>query len=221
MNIILYNYFQAFLHPFKFNGSLRNQREKEQNKWDAENTLRLAKEGESRPETLMGLSFVESVGVSWVFAILRALYAFFGLWLGKYAVESMGFGGQNFDSKKMILIFQIGQVVFFPLMAWIYVKFWTLLIIFFGILYDKEEQSSEIADEILVSSLSTNIFLAIPVLGGFLQKASSLLFIFIGLRENMKLGTLQSLFVVISPVILFFLILLFGASAMMAIFQSF
>ena len=106
MNIILYNYFQAFLHPFKFNGSLRNKREKEQNKWDAENTLRLAEAGESRPETLMGLSFVESVGVSWAFAILWALYSFFGLWLGKYAVESMGFGSQNFDSKKMILIFQ-------------------------------------------------------------------------------------------------------------------
>lgn len=160
MNIILYNYFQAFLHPFKFNGFLRNEREKEQSKWDKETSLRLAEEGESKPEVLMGLNFVESVGVSWAFVIVRALYSFFGLWLGLYVVESMGFGEQNFDSKKMILIFQVGQVVFFPLMAWIYVKFWTLLIIFFGILYDREAQSSEIADEILMSSLSTHVFLA-------------------------------------------------------------
>ena len=106
MNIILYNYFQAFLHPFKFNHFLRDEREKEQNKWNRESSLRLAEEGESRPDVLekmMGLNFVESIGVSWVFAIIRALYSFFGLWLGKYIVESMGLGiNPSFDSKKMI-----------------------------------------------------------------------------------------------------------------------
>ena len=97
MNIILYNYFQAFLHPFKFNGFLRNEREKEQSKG---NSLRLAEEGESKPEVLMGLNFVESVGVSWAFVIVRALYSFFGLWLGLYVVESMGFGEQSFDNSE-------------------------------------------------------------------------------------------------------------------------
>ena len=68
-------------------------------------------------------------------------------------------------------------------MVWLYVKFWSLLIVFFGILYDKEDHSSEIAEEILNTSLCTHAFLAIPIFGGFLQKIVSLVFIFIGLIQ--------------------------------------
>jgi len=221
MKIILYNYMQALIHPFKFHNFLRAERGKKHNL----GPLRLAEEDEFLPGTLanlMRLNFVESVGISWLFVILRAFYSFFGLWLGKFVLESMGWGiKSSFDDKKIILIFQVGQVVFFPLMVWLYVKFWSLLIVFFGILYDKEDHSSEIAEEILNTSLCTHAFLAIPIFGGFLQKIVSLVFIFIGLKENMKLGTLQSFLIVLSPVFLVLFLLFMGVTSLMVIFDSF
>jgi hypothetical protein len=220
MKILLYNYVQALIHPFKFHNFLRTERGKKHNL----EPLRLAEEDEFLPGALvnlMRLNFVESVGISWIFVILRAFYSFFGLWLGKFILEGMGWGVKgSFDDKKIILIFQVGQVVFFPLMVWLYVKFWSLLIVFFGILYDKEDHSSEIAEEILNTSLCTYAFLAIPIFGGFLQKIVSLVFIFIGLKENMKLGTLQSFLVVLSPIFLTLFLLFMGVTSIMVIFDS-
>ncbi|MEE2742494.1 MAG: hypothetical protein VYD54_01215, partial [Bdellovibrionota bacterium] len=114
-----------------------------------------------------------------------------------------------------------GAVVIFPLLTLVYVKVWSYLIIFFGILYDKEEESSEVANEIMTTSLSTYAFLAIPIMGEFIQKLTFIFYIFVGLKENMKLGNLQSFLVILSPLILFFASIIFFTSLFVAFIQSF
>ena len=137
-------------------------------------------------------------------------------------MDYLGWGvGQGFASKKYILIYEVGSVVVFPILALFYLKFWSYLIIFFGILHDKEEESSEIANEIMTTSLSTYAFLAIPIMGGFIQKLSFIFYIFVGLKENMKLGNLQSFLVILSPVVVFFSAIIFFTTLFVAIIQSF
>ena len=204
---------------------MREGREKTKNEWDRDQKLRIADEGEMNSKAfgkLFDLNFFESLGVSWGFVILQAFYSFLGLWLGRYLMNYLGWGvGEGFTSKKYILIYEVGSVVVFPLLALFYVKFWSYLIIFFGILYDKEEESSEIANEIMTTSLSTYAFLAIPIMGEFIQKLSFIFYIFVGLKENMKLGNLQSFLVILSPLILFFASIVFFTSLFVAFIQSF
>ena len=225
MKIVFYNYFQALLHPIKFHKYLREGREKIKNQLDHDQGLRIATEGETDPRALGEMfrpSFFESLGISWGFVIIQALYSFLGLWLGKYLMTSLGWGeGQSFASKKFILIYEIGSVVVFPLFALFYVKFWSYLIIFFGILYDREEESAEVANEIMTTSLSTYAFLAIPIMGEFIQKLSFIFYVFIGLKENMKLGNLQSFLVILSPLIVFLASIIFFTSLFVAFIQSF
>ena len=225
MRVVFYNYFQALLHPIKFHKYLREGREKVRNQSGFGQQLRIANEGESDPKVLgdmFRLNFFESLSISWGFVVLQAFYSYMGLWLGKYLMTYLGWGaGGSFSGKKYILIFEVGSVVIFPLLTLVYVKVWSYLIIFFGILYDREEESSEIANDIMTTSLSTYAFLAIPIMGEFIQKLSFIFYIFVGLKENMKLGNLQSFLVILSPIILFFASIIFFTSLFVAFIQSF
>ena len=225
MRVIFYNYFQALLHPIKFHKYLREVRNKVKNQPSYGQKLRIANDGETDPKALgemFRLSFFESLSISWGFVILQALYSYLGLWLGKNLMEHLGWGsGVGFSGKKYILIYEIGIVVIFPLLTLVYVKVWSYLIIFFGILYDKEEESSEVANDIMTTSLSTYAFLAIPIIGEFIQKLTFIFYIFVGLKENMKLGNLQSFLVILSPLILFFASIIFFTSLFVAFIQSF
>ena len=225
MKVIFYNYFQALFHPIKFHKYLREDREKVKNHSGYGQKLRIANDGEGDPKVLgkmFRLNFFESLSISWGFTILQALYSYLGLWLGKYLMNYLGWGaGGGFSGKKYILIYEIGSVVIFPVLTLVYVKIWSYLIVFFGILYDKEEESSEVANDIMTTSLSTYAFLAIPIMGEFIQKLSFIFYIFVGLKENMKLGNLQSFLVIISPILLFLAFIIFFTSLFVGFIQSF
>ena len=133
MRVVFYNYFQALLHPIKFNKYLREVREKVKNQSGYSQKLRIADDGETDPKALgdmFRLNFFESLSISWGFVILQALYSYLGLWLGKYLMTYLGWGeGAGFSGKKYILIYEIGSVVIFPLITLVYVKVWSYLII--------------------------------------------------------------------------------------------
>ena len=103
-------------------------------------------------------------------------------------------------------------MVLFPLGAFVFVKFWGLLLRFFIRLYELPVKDEERAvDEVVAGSLTSHMFLVVPIFGEIAKHISSMVFLFAGLRSNLGMSVLQALMVVISPLfIIFFAILVLG-----------
>ncbi len=212
MNEVFSQYIHCFLHPWKSQETLRNLRVYNR---DVDNfsNLELAEDRiEKRIQQTIGVTWNESLLVSWFFSILQLFYVLLGMLLGlevfsSYVGEESLFSPFLLDAqvKKIIYIF-LFQGVLFPLSFWVSTTFWTLLIKSFTKLFEKEVSSpQEVAEELVRTSLTSHTFLIIPILGPFLFKAATLIYIFAGLRKNLDMSVLQSILVIICPLLLILL----------------
>lgn len=103
--------------------------------------------------------------------------------------------------QKIFLFSTLFKVIFFPLSAWVFVKFWRVVITVFAGLFDKDLEGVELEDSI-AAALVGNFFLIVPIFGDFLKFISQVIYLYFGLRYNMKFSFVQSFFILLSPVIL-------------------
>lgn len=165
------------------------------------------------------LSFLDAMSLSWVMVLIKAIYAMIALligvyWLGILGDEGRYLGGLKFWGAKAqtVTIFMIiFDVILFPLTIWFYAKFWGVVIRFFGQLFDVEGDLNEMSEQIVNHSLSSHLFLVIPIFGEMVKHLAGLTLIYAGLKKNMQLSTLQSLMVLVSPLMLLLFILFLSA----------
>ncbi len=213
MNQILKEYVLTFLHPFKTHEVLRNLRSQQR-------PLALATDIENTEEPeISGLNFVEVMSVSWVMAIVSGLYSigmiYFGYITGSYMSESDSLSSlisQNIslEYQKILISWSILQVIIFPITLWFYAKVWTVVIRFFGNLFEFNGDLEKVTSQVVNHSIVTNLFLVIPIFGEMIRHFSSIIYLFAGLRNNMSFSILQSLIVVCSPLIIFVLFIVLG-----------
>lgn len=193
------NYYFAMMRPFRTHLELKHDRESFGRLWIV---------GEDdRCED--GLSFVESMSISWIFSVLAAIYSILFLILGHYIRSASGedfFSDFARTAANVTLMGILFETVFFPLTSWIYVKFWSMVIKFFAGLFEVEGDIDLIADQVSNYSLVCNFFLVIPIFGSMIKYLGSLFYLFAGLRVNLGLSVAQGLTVLISPFFLIFLI---------------
>lgn len=157
------------------------------------------------------LTFTETLGVSWVFMMIKTLYSLVFIHIGIHFFTYLGehpqfkkilLPGIQVGSQKLSLFIILMEVALFPLFIWIYVKFWSVVIRFFANLYETPN-SEEGLRQVVNYSLSSHFFYLIPIFGELGKHVSSLFLIFAGLKRNLGFNNLQSLLVIISPLILF------------------
>lgn len=199
MMAILSNYFKAFLHPFEVYKS-------------------------RRPENL--LTLMEAISVSWIFAICQAIYVVLSILLGVVAADS--FQEMNlpisWEPQKVMLIYTIAEVILFPLWAWLYAKVWAVFISFAMRLFnlmDSEQECSEKIDEIVSVAYTSHVFLMVPVFGAVIKFIAFLLYLFAGLKKNLNLSSIQSIFVILSPLLLIMLLVAAIITLLLIIFSNF
>lgn len=217
MKEVLFSYYSIFLHPFKGHDFLRAVRLgekasltgplKEWQFWDGDGPLREN-------------SFIENMGISWTFIIIRSFYTIMGIHIGLYLYTRFDFSGdslpfmmsgKSFNAESLTLFFLLLESVFAPLSLWLFTRVWAVFIRFFTILYETEEEDIEGAiSQIVNSGLSSHLCLLIPVVGTLVQFFSSQVLIFAGLKRNLKFSTLQSLLVLGAPYILVIMLMLFS-----------
>ncbi|CBW25616.1 putative membrane protein [Halobacteriovorax marinus SJ] len=212
MNQILREYILTFLHPFKTHEVLRERVSKER-------PLTLASELQRDEENeIIGLSFVEALSVSWVMAMINGIYSigliYFGYLTGVFMSEndslsSLIGNGFSLEYQKVLVSWSIMQVIIFPITLWFYAKVWTVIIKFFGSLFEFDGDLEQSTAEIVNQSMVSNLFLVIPIFGEMIRHFSSIIYLFAGLRNNMSLSILQSLIVICSPLIIFVLFITF------------
>lgn len=209
---ILSNYLYAFLHPFRTHtllsavsdhaGAIQENRQ-----------FQLV---EDIPEEVLEasnteLKFVEAMSVSWIFIVIQGIYSLLAIHLG-YRAFSMVHGEEeglaallipNFHSQGKSLVFWgiLLQIVFFPLFIWFYTRLWASFIKFFADLFEIEEKVEEKTSQVINHSLVSYMFLVLPVFGSMAQGIGMLFYLYAGLKNNFKFSHLQSLVILVSPVV--------------------
>ena len=211
---VFYNYFYTFLHPFKQHEFLRKSRETTLESGTKPN-LRIADLSDIESEDDGHMGFIEIMSVSWMLMMVRTIYSVISIYLGlityNYMSDETGFANLllpefTFTTQKIVLFIVLLEAIFYPVILWLYTKFWGVLIKFFANLFEFEGDIQKVSDEIVNYSLVSNMFLMIPIFGELGKHFSSIIYLFAGLRKNMQLTSLQSVIVLASPM---FLLLLF------------
>jgi hypothetical protein len=149
----------------------------------------------------------EALAISWILVMLQTAYFLAGIHLGISFSEHFQINaGMQLSERifRIVLFIALLKALFFPLWGWVTIQFWSVIIKFFAQLYDKEEKLllSEQAQFIAASSLVSNLFLLVPILGPPIRTISSLFYIFAGTRKVLHFSALQSAIVIISPLLI-------------------
>lgn len=208
---LIYNYFNYLLYP-KLNHTQLATRRDELEKMKKSRLFSLV--NDDYRERLK-LDFVSFTCVSWIFIILYSLYSLIFIHLGLSFAEVLQengyFPGLSISSsfqRKLSLFVILFDVVFFPLSAWVYVKFWRIVVTFFASVFDRKVEP-EALDDVVNNALVGNFFLVIPVFGKFMKQLAGIFYIFTGLKYNLRFTMFQSLIIIFSPLLLVGVFILF------------
>jgi hypothetical protein len=212
MNEVFSQYLQCFLHPWQTQETLRKMRQ--YNK-DVEKIapLELVEErAEKKLDSDFGITWNESLIVSWLFSLIQLFYILLGTHLGLEMFSSYSGQETSFSpflliaTKERVIYMLLFQGVLFPVFFWITTTFWTLLINSSAKLFEKDDnRTQQVAEEIIATSLTSHTFLIIPILGPFFFKVTTLIYLFGGLKKNLEFSSLQSFLVILFPLIIFLL----------------
>tara|TARA_R110000868_G_scaffold117600_8_gene312299 strand:+ start:13107 stop:13820 length:714 start_codon:yes stop_codon:yes gene_type:complete len=214
---LFYKYVITFLHPFKNQEEQRLLRTRATSVAGVQ-TLRLA--GDQGLEDLptsselqqnTSMRFIDIMGVSWFFVAIEGFYAILALHLGQLFFQSWSEPNDlalllpidtSIYTHRVLLTGALAKVTFFPVIFWIYAKFWKTLIRFFAGLFQIDGNLSKISDQVVNQSMTSHLMLGIPIFGKMLRHLSGLLHLFAGLRNNMQMTVLQSVVIILSPAII-------------------
>lgn len=155
------------------------------------------------------LTVADSVLISWLFAIVNGIFRIILINIVLLTLSSYAMGPEatanllNKDANigyYLLILSSVLDIIFFPLFTLFIVQFWTFLIGVFARFLKVEGDVDLKVERVVTSSLSSNIFMAVPIFGGFLQKFSSLVLLFIGMKEQLKFTTSVSTCVLLTPV---------------------
>lgn len=203
---ILKHYCYAFLHPVKTQLLLREHRVA----LELNYPLKIVKSEDDIEcdEGRGSLSLPELLGVSWLFVIIKSIYAMITIFIGVALYSEMVLEGSSYlgfleqfsvNTKKWALFSVLLDAVFFPFYGLGYVKIWELLIRLFSKLYGRENIAG--VKQVVSYSLVSNLFLLIPIIGGVARFFASIFYLFVGLKKNLGFSRLQSVIILISPIV--------------------
>ena len=214
MKELFLRYLFTLMHPFQVHQHLRLQRA------GGADVLPLGGEGAS---PYRGVDYYEALAVSWLLVLCHSFYSPVALHLGIQSRQVWAWPEGLFPSEEwgygMLLINLLAGVTFFPLLVWVQVCFWDMIIRFFAALFNVDDKNiDEASQEIARHSLVGHTLLVIPIFGGVAQTMASLVLLYAGLRKNLSLTPMQSLVVIASPVIILLCLLLLFVLSLLSVF---
>jgi hypothetical protein len=219
-----YSYFVMLIHPFKTHEMLRQQRMAIRDR----STIIPFSISEEK-YNLIQLKREEVICFSWIMEIISAIYTILSINLGISALNYFN-SGSSINSWIASELYYSGQVttiaytlltiVLFPVTAWIYIKVWEMIVVFFMKLFEYDELDEYGAIDVVTSTLSSNILLIVPLFGGVLAKLYQLLLFFAGLKSNLGMNTQQSILVLMAPIFLLVVTILFLVGYVVLMFTT-
>jgi hypothetical protein len=161
------------------------------------------------------LTLAESLGISWLFAVLRGLGKI--LILNFFLQTFMSMHSENFPILKEIvqssgistyyfLLFSAAlDVIFFPIGALIMTEVWAWVIRLYSGWLNPQAPKELIADQITTHALSSNLFYIIPFLGDMIQTVLYFFLLYAGLRSNLGASRSLSWVILLTPTLIGFM----------------
>lgn len=194
---IFETYLMVLVHPFRIHDQFRHQLPIPNHEGHLYRPLTLA----------------ESLGISWVFAVIRGLarIILLNFFLGsllKLQSESFPFL-QEFiktsgaSSYYFFLFSAALDIIFFPVSSIVVTEVWAWIIKRYSGWLNPDLPHEEISDQITTHALASNVFSIIPFIGDLVQGFLYYFLIYAGLRSN--LGATRSLawVILLTPTLLF------------------
>jgi hypothetical protein len=159
------------------------------------------------------LTLAESLGLSWVFAILRGLFRI--VVLNFFLLAFLRLQGPQFEflqemakesgySTYYFFLFSAAlDIIFFPIGALVFTELWAMIIRRYAVWLNPELPSDEIADQITTHALSANVLSIVPFLGDLVQVILYYFLLYAGLRANLGASRSLSLVILMTPTLIF------------------
>jgi hypothetical protein len=165
------------------------------------------------------LTLAESLGISWVFAILRGLariiilnfflQSFLTMQSEQFPFLQELLKSSGASSYYFFLFSAALDIIFFPIGAIVMTEVWAWVIRKYSEWLNPELPHDQIADQITTHALASNVFSIIPFIGDVIQTFLYYFLLYAGLRSN--LGTSRSLAWVILLTPTVFLLMTFSS----------
>ena len=169
------------------------------------------------------LTLAESILINWIPLIFDAFYKVLFIYLGvqtfDFFFERMNdiyslMGSDSFTGKKVEIIKIIVEVILAPLMMWFGIKVQKIIIQLSLLIFGKDDpHESEKVEQILAMSLCSNIYKIVPIVGPIASGIAKVIYTYSGLKNILRLNTVQVVFVLIAPfmaLMLFFTFMAFS-----------
>lgn len=201
MSELLETYLMTLVHPFRIHQQFRHQLPLPGHEGHLYEPLTLA----------------ESIGISWVFAIVRGLFKI--VILNFFLQSFLSFHSPEFEilqdlvrtsgfSTYYFLLFSAAlDIIFYPIGAIVLSEVWTWVIKLYAKLLNPELPADDIANQITTSALSSNLFSIIPFVGDVVQLGLYMFLIYAGLRSNLEASRPLAMVILLTPTVLFFMAL--------------
>ncbi len=163
------------------------------------------------------LTLAESLGISWVFAIIRGLFRI--ILLNFFFASFLKMQSENFPILKEIIstssvstyyffLFSAGlDIIFFPIATIVMTEVWAWVIKKYAQWLNPELPASQIADQITTHALSSNLFSIIPFLGDVIQFLLYYFLLYAGLRSNLGAGRSLAWVILLTPTVFVLMLL--------------
>jgi hypothetical protein len=193
-------YFMVLVHPFRIHQQFRHH-------------LPLPNHGGT---IYAPLTLAESLGISWLFALLRGLARI--IILNFFLNSFLKLQGENFPflqeliqssgaaSYYFFLFSAALDMIFFPIGAIVVTEVWAWIIRKYAEYLNPHLPHEEIADQITTHALSSNLFGIIPFIGDFIQFLLYYFLLYAGLRSNLGASRSLSWVILLTPTVLFFMV---------------
>lgn len=215
MNLTFFfeSFFHYLIHPFKTHESWINPSQ------DAEFTP-------------MRIGVYESLTASWIFVVINGIFRIiivnFLLILFQSLAENLptditsglvDFG--KIPSYYFVIASTVLNILFYPVFGFFIIKLWDIIIRFYARALGVSRNHHEASDAIISVSLSSYIFLAIPIFGPMFQGLSQMLLMYAGFRKQLGASPILSICMLLTPALVALAVICFIMMITMVLLSSF
>jgi hypothetical protein len=198
---LLETYLMVLVHPFRIHQQFRHE-------------LPIPNHG---GKIYSPLTLAESLGISWVFAVVRGLTKI--IFLNFFLLSFLSMQSESFpflqdllkssgSSSYYFLLFSAAlDIIFFPLGALVMTEVWAWVIKRYSQWLNPELPHDLIADQITTHALSSNLFTIIPFVGEIIQAGLYYFLLYAGLRSNLGASRSLAWIILMTPTMFLLMVL--------------
>ncbi len=161
------------------------------------------------------LTLAESLGISWIFSVLRGLFkiiimnfflqSFIRMQSERFPFLEELFATSGVSTYYFLMFSAALDIIFFPIGAIIITEFWSWVIRKYAGWLNPDLPKEDIADQITTHALSSNVFMIIPFIGDLIQTAIYYFLLYAGIRSNLGASRSLAWVILLTPTLLFFM----------------